>query len=688
MKKILLMAGIIFGFSFFLIGEVSAEAIITIDDAQWYADDGITPRYFTNIFPDASLIRYYAPLPVFFQGWQSNPRDDIVDYTWDFGDGSEVFRGFNAAHVYENPGVYNATLTITYAGGGTSQDSVQIEALIRDGSTYYVDSQLGDDSYDGKCQTLAEGGCGPWKTATRAFSNMTTALYGPGDNILFKRGQTFMVNTNIGIGHWPKYGYMFATYGSGEKPVIQYTGTSTEHILSHGVGFGHVAFVDLEFRFRGGEGQHSSGLLYNAGGSRCILYLRVDAYDPLNGFFIMQGHGGNSPSSNTFLVDSTVRDVVVYPESVTLLAYWGARLAMLGNYFDNSGNHIAYTSQDKGLIANNIFSRPAFGRTALRIHGHSFEHTSNNVQISDNQFLGWVDPLTEGSAHNGGGTRYNYTLVHIGPNTPVEQAIENITFERNLITNSETMLAMGTVENITLRNNIFISDNSEPVATFIVGGGFDYKPSKNIKIIGNTFAVRNSQYSNSVDQRGLITVNHYATDNIHPYPYTDHQDITIANNLFYINGLEARSRFLRIDDVPNLISEVNLHHNIYFVNAGLATGNYFYIGGADQSTGTVYNLEQWKALGKDDNSIFADPQFVDLNGLDGEFSAFDFDADLKISQTSPARNAGYLFDADSFYDFSQYSRYIVDNMVDIGAYDYVSGGDNISPAAPHGLSIQ
>ncbi len=675
MKRIIILAIIILGASTFLVKGVNAEAIITVDDAQWYTDDGVTPRHFTDIFPDASLIRYYTPLPVFFQGWQSTPREDIVEYVWNFGDGSAEFRGFNGAHVYENPGIYTTTLTVKYYNGITSEDTIQVEALPRDGTTYYVDSATGDDSYDGKCQTIT-GGCGPWKTATKVFDNMASSFYNPGDNILFKRGQTFVESSNVNTGHWPRYGYMLATFGTGAKPVIQYTGNSTSHMIYHGVGFGHVAFVDLEFRFRNGDGQHSAGLLFNAGGSRNILYLRTDAYDPLNGYFAMQGHGGSSPSTGTFLIDSTVRDIVVYPTSTTLLAYWGARLALLNNYFDNSGNHVAYTSQDKGVIANNIFSRPAFGRNALRIHGsevNGFENPSNNIVVCDNQFLGWIDPLTEGSAHNGGGNRYNYLLVTLAPNVPEEEAIEYVVFERNIFTNAETMLAVGTAENVTVKNNIFISNNAEPAPKFLnIGSGTDLKPSKNVKIIGNTFVARNQFYSNAVDQNALITINNYTNNNVHPYPYKNHQDISIVNNIFYINGSESRSRFIRIDNDPDLIPQVNLNNNNYFVNAGPASGSYFYIGGTDFSTGIVYTLDQWKALGKDANSIFADPEFIDLVGPDAQFSAFDFDAKLNISQTSPARNAGYLYNTDSFYDFSNYARYEGDNSVDIGAYEFQS----------------
>ena len=66
---------------------------------------------------------------------------------------------------------------------------------------------------------------GPWKTATKAFSGMATTFYEPGDTILFKRGQTFELDSAatvpIEIERW--VWLLFRTYGTGDKPLIQNT---------------------------------------------------------------------------------------------------------------------------------------------------------------------------------------------------------------------------------------------------------------------------------------------------------------------------------------------------------------------------------------------------------------------------------------------------------------------------------
>ena len=55
-------------------------------------------------------------------------------------------------------------------------------------TTYYVDSQGGDDTYNGLAPASQARGIGPWKTLTKV--NFTT--FAPGDSILFKRGGVWL----------------------------------------------------------------------------------------------------------------------------------------------------------------------------------------------------------------------------------------------------------------------------------------------------------------------------------------------------------------------------------------------------------------------------------------------------------------------------------------------------------------
>ena len=64
------------------------------------------------------------------------------------------------------------------------------------------------------------------------------------------------------------------------------------------------------------------------------------------------------------------------------------------------------------------------------------------------------------------------------------KSIYNILFENNVVTNGETLINIGSAENITVRNNLFITnfsgDGSD--APIIIGSkhGFDQRSSKNV----------------------------------------------------------------------------------------------------------------------------------------------------------------------------------------------------------------
>ena len=68
------------------------------------------------------------PLAITFDGSRStdpNP-EDTLSYSWDFGDGSAPVSGAQVSHVYEETGLYVATLTVSDGRGGMSSDTIQI----------------------------------------------------------------------------------------------------------------------------------------------------------------------------------------------------------------------------------------------------------------------------------------------------------------------------------------------------------------------------------------------------------------------------------------------------------------------------------------------------------------------------------------------------------------------------------
>ncbi|HUW82303.1 MAG TPA: PKD domain-containing protein, partial [Phycisphaerae bacterium] len=169
----------------------------------------------------ASRTSGVATLAVFFDAVDAasgvvQPADGNhanVYYRWDFGDpGSGTWStsgrsrnqatGYVAAHVYERPGSYTVTLTVTESAGATYQYEQQIEVQSFGGTTYYVSSSSGSDANDGRSPSR------PLRTLDAAMSRL-----GTNRRILLKRGDTWRVASGIWIGD-PGPGIIGAYYHS------------------------------------------------------------------------------------------------------------------------------------------------------------------------------------------------------------------------------------------------------------------------------------------------------------------------------------------------------------------------------------------------------------------------------------------------------------------------------------------
>src|SRR4030042_5645945 len=80
-------------------------------------------------------------------------------------------------------------------------------------TTYYIDATGGNDGWSGTTQST------PWKT----ISKVNSATFNPGDQILFKRGETWREQLNVPSSGTEGKPITFGAYGSGEKPKIHNT---------------------------------------------------------------------------------------------------------------------------------------------------------------------------------------------------------------------------------------------------------------------------------------------------------------------------------------------------------------------------------------------------------------------------------------------------------------------------------
>jgi len=676
----------IYGYSDGACSTASPQAKITVSEGNdWHIENK------EEYWPWFSTTRGYAPFPVFFEGWESTPREAIVEYTWNFNDPTaysenpNTLKGFNSAHVFEEPGTYTVNLTIKNAQGQTSTTTKTIEVFERDGTTYYLDSENGADSYSGECtweERDLENNCGPWQNFTKIWDEWETNELQPGDAIRFKRGQIFERGDSRALNSWRPGGILFSDYGSGAKPVLQTTPGSG---LINFQGHGHIAMTFENIEFRGETADERGVVFYDDGGLQNILFLRVDLKNFAQGLLVGSGQQFNS---GFFVFDSTI-----YRSEITHLFYNGSRLALIGNNFDLAGNHIAYlTYVDKGVVVNNSFTRPAFGRAALRIddatEGSGYQNwdlPSNNVYLANNHFGGWIDECScvgdsctsppdyegycipggaGGGAHNGEGRKYNIMLTGIVTNNhwvSPGQSFEDITFENNLFTNAGTLMAVVQSENTIIRNNVFISNSNYADYSISLGEINEYglgKPNKNLKFIGNTII------TNITQERAVIYINDFTffdPDFEYPFDYDEQQNIQIKNNIIYRKTYNWP--LIKIAPDAELFEEVHLANNIYFV-ADDATENLPYFNYGDAK----YTLYNWKALkpSNDLGSIFGNPQFTSFSF--DETNDHQLILNDNVTPGSSAIDAGANIFSHLFkdYDGTQRPR---GSGFDIGAYE-------------------
>lgn len=100
-----------------LTGSSSVEIVVT---------GGVNLAPTANIIPSIEIGE--AMQAIIFTGDQSSDDGEIVSYVWSFGDGvtSELV---NPEHIYEEPGIYTISLTVTDNGGLSGETSIILEVL-------------------------------------------------------------------------------------------------------------------------------------------------------------------------------------------------------------------------------------------------------------------------------------------------------------------------------------------------------------------------------------------------------------------------------------------------------------------------------------------------------------------------------------------------------------------------------
>jgi PKD repeat protein len=129
-------------------------------------------------------------------------------YAWDFGDPNTQYNqmtGYTAAHVYDQPGHYTITLTVTNNQGGVSSTTTSVTIAASQRNQIYVDSSAGSDGNNGSINA-------PFQSLAAAF-----AAAGNDTEILLRAGKKFYTNAPL---HLSGTDMLVGRYGTGANPTI------------------------------------------------------------------------------------------------------------------------------------------------------------------------------------------------------------------------------------------------------------------------------------------------------------------------------------------------------------------------------------------------------------------------------------------------------------------------------------
>jgi PKD repeat protein len=428
-----------------------------------------------------------APLAVHFDtvGTTAPGLDGFADlgYAWDFGDpnaGAWAYSGQPksretgpiAAHVYESPGTYTASLTVTDPSGA----SVTVSRSITVSNP--------DTVYSG-ANTICASASGNWSGCPSGARQITTSSFesalgnvNAGQRLLFRRGDAFQCQIAATVN---KAGPgTVGAYGTGASPRIS-VGGSALRLSGSPASFDDWRFMDLSFT---GPGVAGSILIESRGRVQRLLVLRVTA----SSFHthVLLNHQTvsnlNQPMHDeVYVVDSQLTDLT--GGSGGNGVYMSAnRMVVVGTRIENAEDveHVArFPYAGHSLIAHNYLAHPAPTKHVIKLHAlaqtHAYtfpERDTQYVVISDNEIT----------------SRINQGNVYVAPQDIYkDERLHDVLVERNYFhpgPDGYTELWVSAA-NVTVRDNVFDLSKGGSKGVHVTQRGIE-PPPVNVDVYNNT----------------------------------------------------------------------------------------------------------------------------------------------------------------------------------------------------------
>ena len=447
-----------------------------------------------KVLPTASRTIGVAPLSVFFDAGVDESTDESrpfhdYDYSWDFGDAGAGVWGTNgksknfakgavAAHVYDRPGVYTATLTVRNAGGILSTTPLTVTVSSADLFFSGTNTTCISDTTDNDFTGCPSGGA---HVATDDISQISQ-YRGSGKRVLLRRGSEWTYTGTSGIAVAGKNTHLGA-FGNCESPdqqgicsnapKINVSGTSSGALfpLSYSEDLrisdisltGNTAFRSV---FGGAASIHKP-LIYRMKTRGFSLVVEVSTYRTSD----------DAINKEISIVDNDFRDSGLYG------LYLGSRMLNISgnNIHPNCSSHAVrvHWSHLGVLNSNNISGASAAsddGRHALKLHGPIFSNVgtfaeTGNSGVPSNTSL----TIVSDNVFGGSGP---WPLSVEPQNTLLDERLTDLIFERNAIladygergTSALVDTAMQvSARYVTIRNNIIDTSYHDAAPTSLTG---------------------------------------------------------------------------------------------------------------------------------------------------------------------------------------------------------------------------
>lgn len=431
-----------------------------------------------------------APLSVFFDcvdttpsgpgspfAWRSGvhqPADgdfEGLSYVWDFGDPASGTwgptgrprngaTGYTAAHVFETPGVYTVTLSVTDKAGAVHEHQQVITVERFSGKTFHV-AASGSDADPGSEAK-------PFATFAKGFAAVNG---GPNRRLLLRRGDRFQTPgvtlTTPGPG-------VIGAYGAGPRPVLEVSGRSGGVLITAP----DWRVMDLDIVGPGLAVDDAAAIGYsNVKQTVNALVLRVRS----SGFRVGFGNGDWKPIYATPHDGNAWVDCEVATAQVNGVYVGGRRVAVLGcDVHDIVQSHVLRVWQaHRGVVSNNRLWNPGPTRHALKLHGPSVgdgRPETHFVSISDNVLRGKTWTAVIGSQDRD------------SPERPA-----HVVFERNRFhaeASVQVDLLVHEAADVMVRNNVFdgrgAASGYSAISVTNLGGA--PAPGDRVRVLHNTIA--------------------------------------------------------------------------------------------------------------------------------------------------------------------------------------------------------